>query len=85
MRNTQLLARLYEALHEGDDEDEKDWQAVDASPVERGTRARLPEPEARAFGPSVNEGGYVGTLDIRINLGPRGNHTFHPPRAWRRS
>ena len=85
MRNTTLLARLYDALHKGDDEDEKDWQAVGASPMERGTWARFRELKARAAGPTLNEGGYVGPFDIRINLDPRGFHTVYPSRAGRRS
>ena len=73
MWNRKHLARLYDALHRGDEEEEDNWRVEATGSV------------ARAFDPAVNEGGGAGRFDGRGTLPPRGNHTVIPIRAGRRS
>jgi hypothetical protein len=73
MWNPKHLARLYDALRRGDEEEEDNW------------RVEATGSGARALDSIVNEDGSAGRFDGRGNLPPRGNHTVIPIRAGRRS
>ena len=72
MRNPKHLARLYDALQKGDEEEEG-WQADGDGSA------------ARAVGPTVNEDEGAGLIRSRGASPARGNHTVILPRAGRRS
>jgi hypothetical protein len=73
MRNPKHLARLYDALQRGDEEEEDNW------------RVDNDESGARAPDPTVNGTGGAGPFNGRSTLRSRGNHAFIPIRASRRS
>lgn len=73
MWNTKHLARLYDALQRGDEEEEDNW------------RVEATGSGARALDSTVNQDGISGRFAGPVTLPPRGNHTVIPIRAGRRS
>lgn len=73
MRNPKHLARLYDALHRDDEEEDDNWR-VDAAGS-----------GARALDPTVNDDVGAGLFDGRGVLPPRGNHAVITTRAGHRS
>lgn len=73
MWNRKHLARLYDALQRGDEEEEDNWRVEATGSV------------ARALDSAVNEDGSAGRFNGRGTLPPLGNHTVIPNRAGRRS
>ena len=73
MWNRKHLARLYDALRRGDEEEEDNWRVEATGSV------------ARAFDSAANEDGSARRFDGRGTLPPRGINTVIPTRAGRRS